>query len=73
MPTSFDNAARCAAAGVAIGIGPRELSSDAVRKALRKVLDEPSFAEEARRIAAEIDEMGTPEEVATAVEEYVGG
>lgn len=68
----FDNAARCAAAGAAVVIPPDELNPGAVRKALRRVLDEPSFAAAARRLAAEIDEMGTPEQVATAVEEYVG-
>ena len=44
----FDNAARCVASGVAVVIGPGELSADAVRRALRQVLDDPSFAAAAR-------------------------
>jgi UDP:flavonoid glycosyltransferase YjiC (YdhE family) len=67
----FDNAARCLAAGVAVVIGPDELSADSVRTALRQVLDDPAFAHAARRVAAEIGEMGTPDEVAAAVEAYV--
>jgi len=52
---------------------PEALTADAVRAALARVLEEPSFAEGARRIAAEIEEMGTPDEVAAAVEEYIAG
>jgi hypothetical protein len=67
----FDNAARCLAAGVAVIIGQHELNAETVRNALRKVLDEPSFAAAAARVAAEIDEMGTPAEVAAVVEAHV--
>jgi hypothetical protein len=67
----FDNAARCFAAGAAVVIGRDELSADSVRTALRQVLDDPSFATAAKRVAAEIEAMGTPAEVATAVEAYV--
>jgi UDP:flavonoid glycosyltransferase YjiC (YdhE family) len=67
----FDNAARCLAVGVAVIVGQDELNADTVRHALRKVLDDPSFAAAATRVAAEIDEMGTPAEVAAAVEAYV--
>jgi MGT family glycosyltransferase len=67
----FDNAARCAAAGAAVVIAPEELTAEAVRAALKRVLDEPSFAEAARRVQAEIDAMPTSEEVASRLEEYV--
>ncbi len=66
----FDNAARCERAGAAIVIGPGDLGADALRSALARVLADRSFADGAGRIAAEIAEMGTPEEVAAAVEEY---
>lgn len=66
----FDNAARCELAGAAIVIGPDDLGADALRSALARVLADRSFADGAGRIAAEIAEMGTPEEVAAAVEEY---
>ena len=67
----FDNAARCAAAGAAIVIRPEELTADAVRLALRRILDEPSFAEAARGVQAEIAAMPTVEEVAARLEAYV--
>lgn len=66
----FDNAARAEAAGAAIVLRPGEVSAAALRAALERVLVEPSFGEAARRIAAEIEEMGTPEEAAAAVEEH---
>jgi len=68
----FDNAARAEAAGAAIVLRPDELGVDALRTAIRRVLEEPSFAGGVRPIAAEIEEMGTPEEAAAAVEELVG-
>ncbi len=68
----FDNAARCVAAGVAVVIGPHELTGDTVRAALRRILDEPSYALAARAVAAEIAAMPTPEQTAQAVEEFVG-
>jgi MGT family glycosyltransferase len=67
----FDNAARCAAAGAAVVVRPDELTPEAVRSALRRVLDEPAFTEAAQRLAREIAEMGTPEEVAGVLEAYV--
>lgn len=66
----FDNAARCERAGAAIVIRPDELTADALRSALARVLDDRSLADGAARIAAEIEAMGTPEEVAAAVEEH---
>lgn len=50
---------------------PEELTAEAVRVALRRVLDEPSFAEAARRVRAEIEAMPTAEEVASAFVTYV--
>lgn len=66
----FDNAARCARAGAALVVRPDELTPAGVRSALRRVLDEPAFTEAAQRLAREIAEMGTPEEVARVVEAY---
>jgi UDP:flavonoid glycosyltransferase YjiC (YdhE family) len=67
----FDNAARAEAAGAALVLRPGEVTPESVRAALERVLAEPSFAVAARTIAAEIDAMGSPDEVATAVEEHV--
>jgi UDP:flavonoid glycosyltransferase YjiC (YdhE family) len=67
----FDNAARCAAAGAAVVVRPEELTAQAVRLALSRILDEPSFAEAARRVQSEIEAMPTPEDVASQFEDYV--
>ena len=67
----FDNAARCEAVGAAVVVRPEELTAAAVRLALKRVLDEPSFAEAARRVQAEIQAMPTAEEVASRFETYV--
>jgi UDP:flavonoid glycosyltransferase YjiC (YdhE family) len=68
----FDNAARCAAAGAgaAVVVRPEEVTADAVRPALRRVLDDPSFAEAARRVELEIEAMPTADEVASRFEAY---
>jgi len=44
-----------------------------VRAALGRVLGEPAFAEAARKIQGEIQEMATAEEAAVAVEEHLAG
>lgn len=69
----FDNAARAEAAGAAVVLRPGEVTAETVRAALGRVLGESAFAEAARRIAAEIQEMATVDEAPTAVEEYVTG
>ena len=67
----FDNTARCAAAGAAVVVRPEELTAGAVQLALERVLDDPSFAEAARRVQAEIQAMPTAEEVASRFEAHV--
>lgn len=67
----FDNAARCAAAGVAVVVRPEELTAEAVRVALGEVLDKASYAEAAERVQAEIAAMPSAEEVASRLEAYV--
>lgn len=69
----FENASRVEDAGAGIVVMPEEVTGDAVRSALRRVLDEPSFSAAARRIAAEIASMPLPEQVACAVEEFAAG
>ena len=69
----FDNAARAEAAGAAVVLRPGEVTAESVRAALGRVLGEPAFAEAARAIAAEIEEMDTVDEAATAVEEFIAG
>ncbi len=66
----FDNAARCEAAGVAVVLPPGETRVDVLRAALRRVLDEPAFADAARAVQAEIAAMPTPEQVVGAIEAF---
>jgi UDP:flavonoid glycosyltransferase YjiC (YdhE family) len=66
----FDNAARAEAVGAAVVLRPGDVTPDAVRAALGRVLGAPEFAEAARRVAGEIDEMATVEQAATVVEEH---
>ena len=68
----FENAARCERAGAAVVLEPDEVTADAVADAARLVLSEPAYAVAAGLIAAEFEKMGTPDEVAAAVEEHVG-
>jgi UDP:flavonoid glycosyltransferase YjiC (YdhE family) len=65
----FDNAARAERAGAAIVLRPGEVTAESVAGALARVLEQPAHREAAGRIAAEIAEMGSAEDVARAVEE----
>jgi UDP:flavonoid glycosyltransferase YjiC (YdhE family) len=60
----FDNAAAATAAGAALAVMPDELSESAVRDAARALLDDPSYREAARHVAAEIAAMPSAAEVA---------
>jgi calicheamicin 3'-O-methyl-rhamnosyltransferase len=52
---------------------PDDANAERIRAALGRVLEEPSFAEAARRLAEEIAAMPSAEAVAERVEAYVGG
>ena len=67
----FDNAARCERVGAAIVLPPDELTADAVRAGLRRLLAESSFRRAAEKVAAEIAAMPTAAEAAAAVEQFV--
>lgn len=67
----FDNALLCEQAGVGLVVMPEEADAASIRAALDRVLEEPSFAEAARRLAAEIAAMPSAAEVAQRVETYV--
>jgi UDP:flavonoid glycosyltransferase YjiC (YdhE family) len=66
----FDNAVLCEAAGVAVTVLPAEADAGRIRAALERVLEEPSFAEAAGRLAGEIAAMPSADEVAERVEAY---
>jgi UDP:flavonoid glycosyltransferase YjiC (YdhE family) len=65
----FENAAATAAAGAARVVMPDELSESAVRDAARALLDDPSYRDAARTIAAEIAAMPDAAQVAQQIEE----
>ena len=64
----FLNAAQGAAAGVAVTLPPEQLSAESVRHALGRVLQDPTLAWAAGRVAAEMAAMPGPDEVAGVVE-----
>jgi UDP:flavonoid glycosyltransferase YjiC (YdhE family) len=65
----FENAAASTAAGAARVVMPDELSESAVREATRALLEDPSYRNAARDIAAEIAAMPDAAEVAQQIEE----
>ncbi|WP_210787045.1 glycosyltransferase [Micromonospora sp. H61] len=60
----FFQADRVAASGAGLALMPGQADPAAIAAALRRVLDEPTFAEAARRISAEIVAMPSPDQVA---------
>jgi MGT family glycosyltransferase len=67
VPQSADNfaiAGRLAAAGAARALMPGEVDPDAVRAAVRSVLDDPQPRQAAERLAGDIAAMPSPAEVA---------
>ncbi|MGZ4333171.1 MAG: glycosyltransferase [Gaiellaceae bacterium] len=63
----FDNAAACAAIGVAETLLPHELTVERARAALELVLSEPRYGVEARRLAVEIAAMPSADAVAAGL------
>jgi UDP:flavonoid glycosyltransferase YjiC (YdhE family) len=68
----FETADRCERAGVAVVLWPGEVSASTVAGALRGVLASAGLRSAARAIAAEIEAMPDADEVAGAVEIWVG-
>jgi UDP:flavonoid glycosyltransferase YjiC (YdhE family) len=67
----FINAGQGAASGAALTLAPGEASAEAIAGAVGRLLHEPAFAAAARRLAAEIEAMPGPDEVARRLEELV--
>lgn len=63
----FENAAACAEAGAAIALLPHEQTVDRLREALRELLTDPSYAEAAQMVAAEIAAMPSADQAAAAL------
>jgi UDP:flavonoid glycosyltransferase YjiC (YdhE family) len=76
LPQGADNfingwlLARC---GAGVTIGPEEVTPEAVRDAVRLVLDEPTYRDTGRRLAAEIAALPEPAAVARALRDHVNG
>lgn len=64
----FDHAALCVNAGAARALPPSDVTADAVRAAVRALLDEPRYANAARGIAREIEEMPGPDNAVALLE-----
>ncbi|MBM0230666.1 hypothetical protein JNW91_01500 [Micromonospora sp. STR1_7] len=69
----FFQADRVAASGAGLALMPGQADPAAIAAALRRLLDEPTFAEAARRIGAEIATMPSPDEVAERLRAEVAG
>jgi UDP:flavonoid glycosyltransferase YjiC (YdhE family) len=69
----FANTDRCVAAGVGVRLLPEEVDPVAIRDAVRAVLDEPDYREQARAVAVEIDRMPAPADLVGPLEEIADG
>jgi UDP:flavonoid glycosyltransferase YjiC (YdhE family) len=63
-----ENAAAAARAGAAVVLDATRLTADAVAPAARRLLDEPTFTDQARAVAAEIAAMPSPAAVVVEIE-----
>ncbi|MFI6232854.1 glycosyltransferase [Micromonospora sp. NPDC050784] len=69
----FIQADRVAASGAGLALMPGQAGPAAIAAALRRLLDEPTFTEAARRIGAEVATMPSPDEVAERLRAEVIG
>ncbi len=68
---NFEHAAMCETAGTSLTLRPTEVNPEAIARAVRRLLDEPSFAAASQRAAAEIAAMPGPAEVAATLHTLV--
>ncbi len=64
----FHHADACAAAGVGRSLLPGEVTPEAIRAAVRALMDDPAYRERAQHVAREIEAMPGPEHGARLVE-----
>lgn len=64
----FENALTCQEIGAALVLMPDELSSTSVSSAVTSLLDDPTYTENAQRVAAEISTMQSPAAVLAMLE-----
>jgi MGT family glycosyltransferase len=66
------NAARCAALGVARVVAAEERTPEVIRDAVREVLGDPRYRENARRLRAQIRELPGPADAVHRIEQRAG-
>ena len=64
----FRNADAAVAAGLGISLEPGMVTEESVAESFRRLLDEPSFAEAARRVAGDFAALPAPADVVPALE-----
>lgn len=67
----FLNASAVAAAGAGISVPPDRATPEAIADAVGRLLGDPAFGDAAKEVAASIDDMPPPEEVAGVLESFV--
>jgi UDP:flavonoid glycosyltransferase YjiC (YdhE family) len=74
LPQGADNFANgwlLARCGAGVTIGPEDVTPEAVRDAVRLVLEEPSYRNTGHRLAAELAGFPEPAEVARALHDRI--
>jgi hypothetical protein len=70
---NFVNGWLLARRGAGVTIGPDDVTPEAVRDAVRLVLEEPSYRDTGRRLAAELATLPEPAEVARTLRDRING
>ena len=70
---NFVNGWLIARSGAGVTIGPEDVTPEAVRDAVHLVLEEPSYRDTGRRLAAELAALPEPAEVAHTLRERISG
>ncbi len=70
---NFVNGWLLAGCGAGVTIGPEDVTSETVRDAVRLVLEESSYRDTARRLAAQLAELPEPGDVAATLRHRFGG
>jgi UDP:flavonoid glycosyltransferase YjiC (YdhE family) len=68
----LENAARCAALGLGVTVEFSDMSVEAIRGAVRDVLGDPKYRENARRMQREMQALPAPSDVVALLERLAG-
>jgi len=75
VPTRWDkpdNAQRVVEAGAGVRLAPRDCTPERLRRAVRRVLDEPEFGANAQRLAQRLADVAGPRGAASLLEALAG-